>query len=182
MAFGPMASRKNIASGRKTQILRIFNPLNHKKMQTTIDTLQKIVANYSRRMTALSPATYAFKPNPEKWSKKEILGHLVDSAQNNIRRFIVAQYEDTPSIGYAQDEWVRVSGYQDYDTADLVQLWILLNRHIVAILRQMSPEAARRKCIMGGPPQTLQWIAADYCNHLLHHLHQILDLDPIAYP
>jgi hypothetical protein len=177
-----MASRKNIASGRKTQILRTFNPLNHKKMQTTIDALQKIVANYSKRMAALSPETYAFKPNPEKWSKKEILGHLVDSAQNNIRRFVVAQYEDTPSIGYAQDEWVRVTGYQDYDPADLVQLWILLNRHLLVILRHMSPEAAKRRCIMGGPPQTLQWIAADYCNHLLHHAHQLLDLEPMAYP
>jgi len=177
-----MASRKNIASGRKTQILRTFNPLNHKKMQTTIDALRKIVANYSKRMAALSSETYAFKPDPEKWSKKEILGHLVDSAQNNIRRFIVAQYEDTPSISYKQDEWVRLSGYQDYDAADLVQLWILLNRHIVTILGQITPEAAKRRCIMGGPPQTLLWIAADYCNHLLHHLHQILDLDPIAYP
>jgi hypothetical protein len=35
---------------------------------------------------------------------------------------------------------------------------------------------------MGGPPQTMEWVAADYCNHLLHHLHQILDLEPIAYP
>jgi hypothetical protein len=177
-----LASRKNIASGRKTQILRTFNPLNLEKMQTTIDTLQKIVANYSRRMAAISAETYAFKPNPGKWSKKEILGHLVDSAQNNIRRFIVAQYEDSPSIGYAQDEWVRLSGYQEYDAAELVQLWILLNKHIVAILRQMTPEAATRKCMMGGPPRTLQWIAADYCNHLLHHLHQLLDLDAIAYP
>jgi hypothetical protein len=182
MAFGPMASRKNIASGRKTQILRTFSPLNHKKMQTTIDALQKIVANYSKRLTALSPETYAFKPDPKKWSKKQILGHLVDSAQNNIRRFIVAQYEDTPSIGYDQDQWVRLSGYQDYDTADLVQLWILLNRHLMTILGQIPPDAAKRKSIMGGPPQTLLWIAADYCNHLLHHLHQILDLDPIAYP
>ena len=182
MAFGPMASRKNIASGRKTQILRTFNPLNHKKMQTTIDALQKIVANYSKRLAAISPETYAFKANPKKWSKKQILGHLVDSAQNNIRRFIVAQYEDTPSIGYDQDQWVKLSGYQEDDTADLVQLWILLNRHLMTILGQITPEAAKRKSIMGGPPQTLQWIAADYCNHLLHHLHQILDLDAIAYP
>jgi hypothetical protein len=29
---------------------------------------------------------------------------------------------------------------------------------------------------------TIDWLAADYCNHLLHHLHHILDLDPIAYP
>ena len=151
-------------------------------MQPIILNLEKIIQNYARRVAALPEAIYAEKTQPDKWSKKEILGHLVDSAQNNIRRFIVAQYEDSPTILYAQDEWVACSNYQGYAMADLVTLWTLLNRHIVVILRQMSPAAAQRKCGMGGQPQSLEWVAADYCNHLLHHLHQILDLDPIAYP
>ena len=151
-------------------------------MQPTIQHLEKIVRIYTRRLEALSDDLYALKPRPEKWSKKETLGHLVDSAQNNIRRFIVAQYEDTPVILYAQDEWVRCAGYQHYPTRDLIVLWNLLNRHICLLLTNMSPEAIQRKCGMGGQPQTMEWVAADYCNHLLHHLHQILDLDPIAYP
>lgn len=151
-------------------------------MQSTIEHLEKIVRIYTRRLEALSDESYAEKPRPEKWSKKEILGHLVDSAQNNIRRFVVAQYEDTPVILYAQDEWVRCSDYQHYPTRDLIPLWNGLNRHIGVLLTNMSPEAAQRKCGMGGQPQTMEWVAADYINHLLHHLHQILDLDPIAYP
>jgi hypothetical protein len=151
-------------------------------MQTTIQHLEKIVRTYSRRLEALSDEIYASKPKPEKWSRKETLGHLVDSAQNNIRRFIVAQYEDTPVILYSQDEWVRCCGYQHYPTRDLIMLWALLNRHICILLTNMSPEAMQRKCGMGGQPQTMEWVAADYINHLLHHLHQVLDLDPIAYP
>ena len=61
----------------------------------TVLHLEKIIQNYTRRLETLPEEMYAWKPQPEKWSKKEILGHLVDSAQNNIRRFIVAQYEDT---------------------------------------------------------------------------------------
>lgn len=151
-------------------------------MQSTIDHLEKIIPIYLRRLEALTDETYEWKPQPEKWSKKEILGHLVDSAQNNIRRFIVAQYEDTPNIPYAQDEWVKCSGYRQYPPRDLIALWSLLNRHLIIILGGMSPAMAERKCSMGSQPQTLKWVAADYCNHLLHHLHQILDLDPIAYP
>jgi hypothetical protein len=151
-------------------------------MQTTIQHLEKIIRIYTPRLEALSDETFAWKPHPHKWSKKEILGHLVDSAQNNIRRFIVAQYEDTPVIGYDQDAWVRCSNYQQYDAADLVRLWSLLNRHLSFVLANIGPETAQRKCAMGkGEPQTMQWLAADYCNHLLHHLHQILDLEPIAY-
>lgn len=151
-------------------------------MQTTIQHLEKIIRIYAPRLEALSDETFAWKSHPHKWSKKEILGHLVDSAQNNIRRFIVAQYEDTPVIGYDQDAWVRCSNYQQHDAADLVRLWSLLNRHLSIVLANIGPETAQRKCAMGkGEPQTMQWLAADYCNHLLHHLHQILDLEPIAY-
>jgi hypothetical protein len=151
-------------------------------MQTTIEHLERIISIYSRRLQALPAETFAWRPAPEKWSKLEILGHLVDSAQNNIRRLIVAQYEDTPVIPYDQDQWVRLSGYSNYSPEVLVNLWVLLNKHFVMVLRQMTPEAAQRKCSMGGQPQTLQWVAADYSNHLLHHLHRILDLEPVAYP
>jgi hypothetical protein len=151
-------------------------------MQPIVQNLEKIIANYSRRLEAMPPELYTAKPRPEKWSRQEILGHLVDSAQNNIRRFVVSQYEDGPTIPYAQDAWVACADYQHYPLKDLLALWQLLNRHIVILLRTMSPAAAQRICTMGGLPQTLEWVAADYCNHLLHHLHQILDLDPIAYP
>lgn len=150
-------------------------------MQPTIEHLEKIIRVYGRRLEALSDDDFGWRPQPEKWSRKEILGHLVDSAQNNIRRFVVAQYEDTPNITYAQDEWVKDGGYRDYPVKDLIGLWNGLNRHLVIVLKQMPPGAEQRMCAMGGPPQTLKWVAADYCNHLLHHLHQILDLEPIAY-
>lgn len=150
-------------------------------MQATIEHLDKIIRVYVRRLETLSDDDYGWKPRPEKWSRKEILGHLVDSAQNNIRRLIVARYEETPNIVYMQDEWVNYSGYQHYPVKDLIQLWSLLNRHFIMILRQMPPGVEQRQCAMGGQPQTLKWVAADYCNHLLHHLHQILDLEPVAY-
>ncbi|HZE83654.1 MAG TPA: DinB family protein [Puia sp.] len=152
-------------------------------MQATIELLQKIPGNYSGRMRSIPEEDFAYKPFPEKWSKKEILGHLVDSAQNNIRRFVVAQYEETPTITYNQDKWVNIAGYQHYPVKDLLTLWELLNRHIGQVLANTPAEAAQRKCGAGGADaHTIEWLAADYCNHLLHHLHQILELEPIAYP
>ena len=152
-------------------------------MTATIDNLERIVRNYSKRIEAIPDEVLLVKPGPGKWSKKEIIGHLVDSAQNNIRRFIVAQYEYVPTIVYQQDAWVALSGYQDYPSANLVALWRLLNLHMVSVLRQVSLMAASRKCdTRSAQVHTIEWLAADYCNHLLHHLHQVLDLDPIAYP
>ncbi|MBS1934282.1 MAG: DinB family protein [Bacteroidetes bacterium] len=152
-------------------------------MNPTAIQLQKIVADYSPQLRKINEEDYSAKPNPKKWSRKEILGHLIDSAQSNIRRFVVAQYEDVPKIVYNQDAWVTISNYQHYPTQDIIELWALLNKHICQILSIASPELLQRKCATNSPePHTIKWLAEDYVKHLLHHLHQILNLDSIAYP
>jgi len=149
-------------------------------MQQVISQLTAIVDEYTALFNNIPAGAFEAKPIPGKWSKKEILGHMIDSAQNNIRRFIVAQYEDNPTITYKQDNWVAISGYQNYDLTDLVNLWYLLNKHIVVILERMPAEMMQRSC-QTEKPHTIDWLAKDYIRHLLHHLHQVLDLEPVAY-
>jgi DinB superfamily len=152
-------------------------------MKTTAEQLQGIIPDYSDKLKTISEDAYSFKPSPTKWSKKEILGHLIDSAQNNIRRFVVAQYEDAPFIIYNQDKWVVISAYQNYPTQDLINLWTLLNKHISIILFNTTEKSALRICkINNETPHTVEWLAEDYIKHLLHHLHQVLDMEPVAYP
>ncbi len=100
-------------------------------MEKSIQQLESIIGNYTDQLDRLTEDEWMDKPNPAKWSRKEVLGHLIDSAQNNIRRFVVAQYEDRPLIRYAQDKWVAEVNYQNYYTSDLVTLRTLLNKHIV---------------------------------------------------
>ncbi|HEY4874904.1 MAG TPA: DinB family protein [Puia sp.] len=145
--------------------------------------LYKIVDDYSEKLKTISEADFAAKPNAKKWSKKEIAGHLIDSAQSNIRRFVVAQYEDAPFIIYNQDKWVAISNYQNYPVKDLIELWTLLNKHICIILSNTNEELAQRFCKTNNQTEhTIVWLAQDYIKHLLHHLHQVLDLEPVAYP
>jgi hypothetical protein len=150
-------------------------------MQHTIDELERIINDYAARLSQLSEDEFALKSLPGKWSKKETLGHLIDSVQNNTRRFIVAQYEDNPHIVYEPDFWVTAAGYQHYYSSDLVTLWLLLNKHACRILQNIPEEAARRECFTGGL-HSIEWLAQDYNKHLLHHLHQILNLEAVAYP
>jgi len=150
-------------------------------MENTILQLQSIVSVYADKLRGVSEEQWVHKPNPLKWSKKEILGHLVDSAQNNMRRFVVAQYEENPKIVYDQDRWVAAAGYQYYVTPELIELWVLLNGHICRILTNM-PEDFRQRMAETNQSHPIAWLAADYNKHLLHHLHQVLDLEPVAYP
>lgn len=150
-------------------------------MSQFITELEQIIADYTPKLRAVTVEAYEAKPLPHKWSKKEILGHLVDSAHNNSRRFIVAQYEQLPKVLYKQDDWVRICDYQNYPLDDLINLWVLINKHICVILRNISPEKLAHEA-MTDSPHTIAWLAADYNKHLLHHLHVVLELEPVAYP
>ncbi len=150
-------------------------------MQAISEQLEKIIKDYTPQLQQLSEAGFSYKPSPTKWSGKEMLGHLIDSAQNNIRRFVVAQYEDKPYIVYKQDDWVVAAGYQNYPHKDLIDLWVLINKHLVIILKNI-PETSITKEVQTGELHSIKWLAADYNKHLLHHLHQVLNLEPVPSP
>jgi hypothetical protein len=150
-------------------------------MKEIASLLNKIIDDHLSSLRAIDDEKFHLKPIPGKWSKKEIVGHLVDSAQNNVRRFIVAQYDDRPKIVYNQDKWVAITNYQQYPLADLIDLWYRLNKHICQVLTFMPSEMSRRE-VETEQVHDLRWLAEDYIKHLLHHLHQVLDLEPVAYP
>ena len=150
-------------------------------MDNIANQLEQITAQYTPMLRQISEAAFTDKPLPYKWSKKEILGHTIDSAQNNIRRFVMAQYEEKPYIVYAQNNWVDAANYQQYDTDDLIMLWQLLNKHICVLLKNI-PAGAEEKLSSTGELHSIKWLAEDYIKHLRHHLHQVLNLEPMPYP
>jgi len=140
--------------------------------------LRLMITTYSTAFTALKEEDFAAKPTSEKWSKKEIVGHLIDSAQNNLRRFIVGQYEVNPQhIVYDQDFWVKANNYQNMTSMDVIVMWMLVNFRISEILETMPEENYSKECNTGkGAPQlyTLEWLAEDYIKHMKHHINQII--------
>lgn len=138
--------------------------------------LRALVATCTQQFAALSESEWAAKPDPAKWSKKEVLGHLIDSALNNHRRFIVSQYAENQNIVYCQDQWVVFQGYQQADTPELIGLWRLLNLQIARVLEIMPLNVYSHTCDTGKDGtdlHTLEWLAADYVGHLKHHLSQV---------
>lgn len=150
-------------------------------MQKIAGQLEEIITQHLENLKSLPEEKMNIKPSPGKWSKKEIIGHLIDSAQSNIRRFVIAQYEDTPTIVYNQDKWVRIANYQHWNNATIINLWFLLNKQICEILKNTNNAVAQRQC-MTQELHSIEWLAGDYIKHLLHHLHQVLELEPVAYP
>lgn len=121
---------------------------------------------------------FKFKPSPEVWSKREILGHLVDSAINNLRRFTEAQLsKDVYEIfAYDQDGLVKVNDYQHKNTNELFSLWLYLNSHIAFILKDLTEEQLNIKInVFGMSICTLEFLIEEYIDHLKHHLKQIFE-------
>jgi hypothetical protein len=138
-----------------------------------IAVLSAIIANQRKFFAKSDDEIFARKPSGDKWSKKEITGHLIDSAMNNIQRFIRGQYENNPAITYDQDLWVRYSGYQQTSLESLFELWALLNERILMIIGLIPEEKLDKTCLVDGKEYSVKWLINDYIRHLEHHLSQI---------
>jgi len=117
-----------------------------------------------------------FQQASGKWSKKEILAHLIDSASNNHQRFVRAASEGSLDFpGYEQDKMIALQHPNLASWELLIELWSAYNRYLAYVLSQLPGSSADVQCRIGGlPPVTLLWLAGDYVEHLKHHLNQIV--------
>lgn len=113
---------------------------------------------------------------PNGWTRKQILGHLLDSAANNRQRFVRASIDGTyTGPGYDQDAWVVVHGYADQPWDTLLRWWRAEHEILVALVERIPAERLPVLCKIGdGEPVTLQFVIEDYTAHQKHHLGQIL--------
>jgi hypothetical protein len=144
-------------------------------METAASALRERVASAGVWLRAIPESEAAIKPAPEKWSKKEILGHLIDSAGNNHQRFVRAQLQDELTFPkYEQEGWARCQDYASADWSLLIELWSAYNRHLAWVIERIPPaKLAMPVQIIGYEPCTLGFLVEDYVVHLDHHLAQL---------
>jgi DinB family protein len=150
------------------------------ELVASVDTATPLLRSVNDELSARRPA-------PGKWSPREIVGHLIDSASNNHQRFLRAQSQDHLVFeGYAQDVWVTAQQYQDAPWQELVTLWASFNRHLARVMAAVPPAVLTRpqhrhnlhqlawRPVPPNQPATLDYFMRDYVQHLKHHLNQIL--------
>src|SRR5512135_1273839 len=114
------------------------------------DRLAEVLASAPAKLAAISDEDAARRSGPDRWAWKEILGHLIDSASNNHQRFVRAQlFPRFDDPGYQQEQWVAVQHYLEEPWPDLVNLWLLLNRHLLHLMRNVDAASLETPIVIG---------------------------------
>lgn len=139
--------------------------------------LQNIITESFERLKNISEEDSEVPVSAGKWSKKEIIGHLIDSASNNHQRFVRAQLVSNFSFpGYEQEIWVKLQNYRGEPWLELIELWKNYNLHLLHIVSAIPEEIINRTCTIGDKePVSLLLLFNDYINHMKHHLDQVLN-------
>ncbi len=155
-------------------------------MDNWLEEFRTTIESAAEQLALISEDRAGIPKAEGKWSSKQIVGHLIDSAANNHQRFVRAQFTDHMVFpGYEQEEWVQVQRYNDEPWTQLVELWRLYNLHLWHVMAAI-PEAARTRSrnshtldriawqtVNENEPATLEYFMRDYVAHLQHHLDQV---------
>ena len=156
-------------------------------MSSVEEELREALAASEPSLRRLSEEEASRTPAPGKWSAKQIVGHLIDSASNNHQRFVRAQFtDDLVFPGYEQEAWVSAQRYQDASWPDLVGLWHLFNLYLARVIEAIPPSVREKsrprhnlhelawRPVPQSEAATLEYFMRDYVAHLKHHLAQVL--------
>lgn len=155
-------------------------------MISPAEALRAAIESARPHLLRISVERASARATPDEWCAKEIIGHLLDSANNNLARFIRLQSSDDLLFEpYAQEEWVHAQAYAEADWAELVELWARYNLHIARVMDRVPNDARFRPRKVHRPLgstyaplptdgiPTLDWFMHDYVGHMEHHLRQL---------
>ncbi len=145
-------------------------------MKDVAHQIRSIITTAESKLSRMNLHEVGYKPASDEWSKKEILGHLIDSAANNHQRFVRAVYKVADQFPtYNQEEWVRIQQYNETSWPALIAFWSGYNHHLCHVIENVPGEALSSPCNIGNEaPVSLEFVIRDYPVHLKHHLKDIL--------
>jgi hypothetical protein len=126
-------------------------------------------------LLALQPALADVPWRDGGWTRKQIVGHLLDSAANNRQRFVRAAIDGLyAGPGYEQDAWVAAHGYSDAPWETLLRWWQAEHEILMAAVDRIPEERLEASCqVADDAPVTLRFLIEDYVRHQQGHFRQL---------
>jgi hypothetical protein len=136
-----------------------------------ISQLHQLLDRVPPALRSISEEKASAGSGPDKWSAKQELGHLLDSAVVNHYRWVRVLSEDSPTLpGYDGPSWVNLHNYKDRGWSDLIDTWVRMNEHMLMLAEGISASGWQRLAIFDAKPATLEFMLNDYVHHAADHL------------
>lgn len=111
-----------------------------------------------------------FRYAPDKWSIKELVGHVIDSERIFAYRALrFARNDKTPLAGYEQDDYIRGASFNDQPLSELGEEFESVRRSTVFLFKHLNREAWLRKGVANGSEASVRALAYIIAGHELHH-------------
>jgi hypothetical protein len=111
-----------------------------------------------------------FRYAPDKWSAKEVLGHVCDTERVFAYRALrISRADPTPLEGFEQDDYVRNGPFANSPLSDLVEDFIAVRRATLSLLRDLDEAAWMRRGIANKNEVSVRALAYTIAGHELHH-------------
>ncbi len=143
--------------------------LDYKKYEKIVDDFEKLMI--------MNQNISDVKLGLDKWTLKEIVGHLIDSASNNHQRFVRLQIDKVIELpGYSAEEWVSISNIQNLDYSFLIGFWKMYNKFLINLIKNIKPISMKNVWrIKDGEEYTLKFLIEDYFTHMNSHYQMFID-------
>lgn len=148
-----------------------------------VEEIRKIVEVEEQFFLSLDKESIVSKFNCQNRSIKQIVGHMIDSATNNLHRIVHLQYNASPLIfpNYStygnNDRWIAIQSYQDEDWAVLIQLWKYSHIHLMHVIEHINPDKINNIWLASSEEEvSLKDMVLDYPRHLKLHIKEVHQL------
>ena len=132
-----------------------------------------LVDTFHERLTHVTEEQASIKLSEEKWTLKEIIGHLIDSASNNHQRFVRLQFGDLRGFpAYDGEQWVKIQQYNRLDWDRLILLWHSYNLLVLHVIRHTENSALSNVWEKDDVAIPLGELIVDYYRHMKVHIEQ----------
>jgi hypothetical protein len=130
------------------------------QLQETLSVLRKV-----------SESSAGFRPDPGKWSIKEVIGHILDCERVfGYRALRFARNDTTALAGFEQDDYVRAAGFDRRTLADLLVEFEQTRNSHVTFFRSLDEDAWLRRGEANSSPVSVRALAWIMAGHEIHHL------------
>jgi hypothetical protein len=121
-------------------------------------------------LSPLSEAQAAFRYAPDKWSVKEVLGHLCDAERIFAYRLLrIGRGDQTPLPGFDENAYVPAAAIDRRPLREVLEDWSAVRDATVTLVRGMPDEGWTRRGVANGHPISARALLYIVLGHVEHH-------------